>query len=114
MKLLDSARSLFSGQTQEAFGSGERFPLTKQMIQKIRRHMSGLEKTDLTAYTFERRHSDYPGAKSDIVIYNDSGQIVLNGREISGGPTSFWSPSQVDVSVPKFYVEGSAVPSPAR
>ena len=57
-----------SGQTTEAFGDGERFPVNKQMIITIKRHINDLKDTDITGYTFERRRSDYAGAKSDLVI----------------------------------------------
>ena len=79
-----------SGQTQEAFGDGERFPLNKQITASIKRHMTELKDADLSAYTFERRHSDYNGAKSDLVIYNDAKIPVLHGRELGSGPISVW------------------------
>ena len=90
MKLLDTFRSFFSGQTFEAFGEGQRFPLTKQMTTAIRRDIHHLEKSDLSAYTFERRHSEYPGAKSDVVVYDDQKTAIVSGRETSAGPAAFW------------------------
>ena len=91
MKVLGSLRSFFSGQTQEAFGLGEKFPLTKGITKELRRHIVGRATADLTGYTFERRHSDFPHAKSDIVIYDASDKAVFDGRELSGGEVSFWS-----------------------
>lgn len=90
MGVFDALRSKMSGQTLEAFGEGQQFPLTKQMIVSIQRHMSTLKDSDLKGYTFERRRSDYAGAKSDLVIYNASKQPVLHGRELGGGPISVW------------------------
>jgi hypothetical protein len=90
MGMFSSLRSKMSGQTSEAFGEGERFPVNKQMILTIKRHVTDLKDTDITGYTFERRRSDYKGAKSDLVIYNDTQQPVLQGREPDSGPISIW------------------------
>ena len=90
MGVFSSFRSKMSGQTREEFGEGQQFPLTKQMIVTIKRHISDLKDSDLTAYTFERRRSDYQGAKSDLVIYNENKQPVLHGREPDSGPVSVW------------------------
>ena len=79
-----------SGQTTEKFGEGERFPLNRQMMVMVRRHMTEMKDTDLTAYTFERRRSDYKGAKSDLVIYDNHQRPVLQGREPDSGPVSIW------------------------
>jgi hypothetical protein len=90
MGVFSALRSKMNGQTAEAFGEGQQFPLTKPMITSIQRHMPALKDTDLSSYTFERRRSDYAGAKSDLVIYNDSKQPVLHGRELNSGPISVW------------------------
>ena len=88
--MIGSVRTFFSGQTQEAFGIGQQHPLTKPIMKEVRRHIAVLSGADLTGYTFERRHSDYPSAKSDIVVYNPSGKPILDGREMSNGELSFW------------------------
>lgn len=90
MNVIGSVRSFFSGQTQEAFGAGRKFPLSKSITKEVRRHSAALSRAELTGYTFERRHSDYPGAKSDIVIYDPNGKGILNGREMHNGELSFW------------------------
>ena len=90
MKLLGGMRAKLSGQTQEAFGEGQQFPLTKPLVQSIHEHISELRRADLSHYTFERRHSSYPDAKSDIVIYNAEREPVLHGRENRDGRMSFW------------------------
>jgi len=89
MKLVSGVRSFFNGQTQEAFGLGQRTALTSSLRKDIRRHIANLSGADLTGYTYERRRSDYPQAKSDLVIYDPTGKPVLDGRELSGG-VSFW------------------------
>jgi hypothetical protein len=90
MGMFNSLRSKMSGQTMEAFGEGERFPVTKQLIVTIKRHVNDLKDTDISGYTFERRRSDYKGAKSDLVIYNENKMPVLHGREPESGPVSIW------------------------
>ena len=89
MKLFESMRAKMNGQTPEKFGMGQRFPLTKPMVKSIKLHIVNLQDTDLTAYTYERKRSDYATAKSDLVIYNGEGETVLHGRE-SDGPLNFW------------------------
>jgi hypothetical protein len=93
MKLFDAMRSKASGQTQEQFGAGERFPMTKSISRAVVEHMNELSRTDMSKYTFERRHSDYPDSKSDLVIYNNDGAAVFTGRETRDGRMSFWRPS---------------------
>jgi hypothetical protein len=90
MSFIRSIRSKFSGQSFEAFGEGQRFPLSKELTTEVRRNIVQLSRKDLTGYTYERRRSEYPQAKSDIVIYDADGKLVLNGREMNGGDTSFW------------------------
>jgi len=89
MKLLDNLIAKKNHQTAEAFGDGARFPVTKQMIVSIKRHMVGLKDQDITGYSFERRRSDYRDARSDLVVYNVEKTPVLHGREF-GNSISFW------------------------
>lgn len=91
MGFIGKLRSKLSGQTREAFGSGQRFPLSNDIRKAISVQMAGMSAADLSGYTFERRHSDYRDTKSDIVIYDASGNAVFHGRESSGGDLAFWS-----------------------
>ncbi len=81
-----------NGQSAEQFGSGERHPIDASMRKSLNLYMNQLTKADLSAYTFERRRSDYDGAKSDLVVYDASGTAVIHGREFdSGSPRlTFW------------------------
>jgi hypothetical protein len=90
MKLLGAMLSKLSGQTQEKLGSGERFPLTKNISRAVIYHMNELGKTDMSKWTFERRNSDYQNAKSDIVVYDANGDKVAVGREENDGQMVFW------------------------
>ncbi len=94
--LIARTRSFLNGQSTEAFGSGRTYPLSKQMTQDIILHISELAKVDMTAYRFERRHSDFRSAKSDIVIYDERGEVIVNGREFSDGRSAFWSSARSD------------------
>ncbi len=91
MGFIGKLRTRLSGQTQEAFGSGRRFPLTSEIVKAIRFQMAGMGGAELSGYTFERRHSDYRDTKSDIVVYDASGNTAMHGRESSGGILAFWS-----------------------
>ena len=93
MGVLASVRSKLSGQTTEQFGFGNRFPLSKQMIESIRRHLSKGRSESLANYKFERRRSDYSGAVSDIVVYDAQETPVLQGRDW-GHTLSFWEYKQ--------------------
>ncbi len=90
MNLLASMRLKMSGQTQEKFGLGERYPLTKDLIRSIREHMNEFHRTDLSKYKFERRHSDYPEAKADFVIYDSEEHVVFHAREAKDGRIAVW------------------------
>jgi hypothetical protein len=52
--------------------------------------MPELKRADLASYQFERRHSDYPDSKSDLVVYDDSGIVMFHGRENRDGRVSIW------------------------
>jgi hypothetical protein len=91
MSVISAIRSKLSGQSLEEFGEGQRFPLSKVVQNEIRRHVVELSKADLKGYTFERRRSAFAFGKSDLVIYDSSGNHVLEGREMArGAGFSFW------------------------
>ena len=81
---------LFGGGSQAAFGDGETRVLTKSIEGEVRRHIANLARADLKEYTFERRRSEYPHARSDLVVYNGAKTAVLDGRELDSGEISFW------------------------
>jgi len=91
MKLLDAVMSRFGGHPEEHTPTvGARLPLTKNITNGVRQHMSELTNTDLSHYTFERRHTTYPGARFDLIIYDDMGDRVLTGRETDDGRVIVW------------------------
>ena len=90
MSLFNAIRSKLGGQRQEAFGLGQRFPLTKGMISAVRGHITGPLSADLSRYTFERRDSSYPDSKSDLIFYDRQDKPVLHAREFQNGLMSVW------------------------
>jgi hypothetical protein len=90
MNVIKSMRSKLSGQSQESFGSGQRYPLTKDLIRSVREHMEEFNRVDMSPYRFERRHSFYPDAKSDIVIYDSQEKVAFHGREANDGRVAIW------------------------
>jgi hypothetical protein len=89
--LFNKIRTHFNGQTREEFGLGERHLLTKAMSVDLRRHINTLARSDISGFKFERRRSAFPGASSDLVIYDQNEKAILVGREMDGG-SSFWAP----------------------
>jgi len=90
MNLMASVRSRINSQPEAVFGEGARSPLNKQITAAIKKHIASLRDADLTGYTYEHRHSDFAGARTDLVIYDASSTPVLAGREFNSGPTSIW------------------------
>jgi hypothetical protein len=89
MSVFSGIRRLL-GEKDAEFGEGQRHPLTKEIQAQLKRQLSALRNKDLSAYTFERRHSDYKGATSDVVIYDSNEKPVFFGREMEG-KLSFWT-----------------------
>jgi hypothetical protein len=91
MSMLGSVRSIFGGgKTQTVAGQSHRSPLSKGIAAEVRRHNAALSGADLTGYTIERRHTNYPNARADLTIYDPNDRPVLEGREMAGGAISFW------------------------
>jgi hypothetical protein len=90
MSIFGSITSHFTSKAEMDFGLGERFPLTKQIAAAVRTHSIRLASADLSSFKFERRRSEHPDAKADLVIYDGSANPVLFGREMSAG-MSFWA-----------------------
>jgi hypothetical protein len=75
--------------TDAPIAPGERQPIDDQMRRHIIRYINSMTNQDFSAYTVERRHTAYPEAKSDFLVYDGSGAVVLNGREFSHGANRF-------------------------
>jgi len=73
----------------------KRHLLSKQMVRGILMHFSRLDGAILKAYTFEKRHSDYPDTSADFDIFDERGNLAFQGREFRGGPAAYWRQSGV-------------------
>jgi hypothetical protein len=70
--------------------SGERQKLTTTLVKVMQFHFRELAGTDLSSYTYERRKTSYPQAKAEVSIFDNSGNLVAEGRDFGGGQTSLW------------------------
>jgi hypothetical protein len=66
---------------------------------------------DLSGYTSDHQHSDYPGATSDVKIFDASGALVLEGREFHSKMISFWKPV-TRTTVAEFVAREAVISSP--
>jgi hypothetical protein len=90
MSFFSTLKAKIPGQAQDSAGEGQQSPLTKQMIASIRSHLTWYADTDLTAYTYDRKRTDYAAARADLTIYNENKLPVLHGREMNNGQISVW------------------------
>jgi len=87
-------------------------PLGDKMIVTIMRHFPWWDATVLRDYTYESHHTDYPGAKADLEVFNQAGIQVLLGRKFHSGESAFWAPART-TRVPEWHngtVRGAAGP----
>ena len=71
----------------------KRHLLSDKMVRGILLHFSRLDGAILKAYTFEKRHSDYPNTTTDLDIFDERGAPAFQGREFSSGPAAYWRQS---------------------
>ena len=67
-----------------------RFPI--KFARQVQLQFSAFSKTDMTAYTFEKKKSQFRDAKSDLSVFDGEGTLQLLGREF-GSRTFFWQPT---------------------
>jgi hypothetical protein len=65
------------------------FPL--KLAKEVQSQFSAFSRTDMTAFTFEKKKSDFREAKSDLSVFDGSGKLQLLGRDF-GGRIFFWQP----------------------
>jgi predicted ribosome-associated RNA-binding protein Tma20 len=76
--------------------STQRHQLSKRMAREMRYQIHGLSGTDVGAYSYEEKKSNFKDAKADLSIYNTDGKLVLLGRDF-GDRTFYWSAEAKDV-----------------
>lgn len=62
-----------------------------KLATQVQSQFAAFNKTDMTAFTYEKVKSEFYGAKTDLTIYNAEGRHVLMGRDF-GDRTFFWQP----------------------
>ena len=70
--------------------NGKRENLSGDLLKSVQFHFRSYSKEDLASFRVERNKSDYPKAKSDLVIFDGHGTPIFKGREFGGGHTSLW------------------------
>ncbi len=89
-----AARALVAALPTEShwddFGSGRRRRLTAAMRSAVKTAFPHREWIDLAQYSYEERPSLFPGARSDVVVYDLQGRTVLRGRKPAEGRIAFW------------------------
>lgn len=67
----------------------EAFP--EKLAKQVQSQFTGFARTDMKGYTWEKTKSEFYGAKTDLSIYDASGNCVLLGRDF-GDRMFFWQP----------------------
>lgn len=65
------------------------FPV--KLARQVQMQFNAFSRTDMEAYTFEKKKSDFREAKADLSVFDGSGKLRLLGRQF-GGKTFFWQP----------------------
>lgn len=65
------------------------FPV--KLAKQVQSQFTHFTSTDMGAFTFEKKKSEFYGAKQDLNVYNGDGKLVLQGRDF-GDRTFFWQP----------------------
>jgi hypothetical protein len=70
--------------------------LPGKMAKEIQYQIQGLNRKDLSAYTYEHTKSSFKDAKTDLSVFDADGKMVLKGRGF-GDRTFFWTAAIQDV-----------------
>jgi hypothetical protein len=83
--------------TNDDFKSGSSatsHPVSDKMALGIKWHFPHLEIALLKTYTFTSHHTPHPDAKADLEIYDETGALIMLGREFHSGKPAYWLPSR--------------------
>ncbi len=69
----------------------KREKLSSNLVKSVKFHFNGFSAADIAGFQVERTKSDYPSARSELVIFNKDGTAVIKGREFGGNQTSLWT-----------------------
>jgi hypothetical protein len=62
-----------------------------KLARQVQSQFTQFARTDMTAFTYEKKRSDFYSAKHDLAIFNPEGKLVLQGRDF-GDRIFFWQP----------------------
>ena len=82
---------------KEGFTSGSNAnsqAVSEKMVLGIKWHFRHLDAEVIRTYTFTSRHTDHPGAKADLELFDQTGALTLMGREFHSGKPAYWLPSR--------------------
>ncbi|HWC29951.1 MAG TPA: hypothetical protein VG845_07720 [Dehalococcoidia bacterium] len=74
----------------ESLEEGSRLPVTDTVKGQLLNYFAGMEEASLEGFTFERRWSDFPEAKYDLLIYDAGGRLRYQGR-VFASSAHFWT-----------------------
>ena len=83
---------------EKVHAEGERQPLSKSLQKTAVSQFRRLGKVDITDYTYEHRGTNYPEAKSDLMVYDGAGKLVFRGREFGGHQVFLWEAHNEGIS----------------
>jgi hypothetical protein len=72
-----------------------RIPLSPALTKVCKAQFARMQRLDIGGYTYERNHSDYPQARADLRIFDETGKLSYFGREF-GNRTFLWEASAAD------------------
>jgi len=67
----------------------KRESLPKKQFKTLGEQFNELRAKDLTTYTMEKHSTSYPDAKADISVFDETGALILSGREF-GNHIFYW------------------------
>jgi hypothetical protein len=67
----------------------QRESLPKKEFKTLGEQFNELRVKDLTTYTMEKHSTSYPDAKADVSVFDETGALVINGREF-GNHIFYW------------------------
>jgi hypothetical protein len=76
----------------------ERSPLSDKMIRLVVRHLAGMDASIPRDYTFERYKTDDPSATAGLDIFDGTGKLVFQGKELYSGIAGYWRPSRRSIA----------------
>jgi len=82
----------FKGEAvSQAQDTHTRTVLPSKLAKQVQSQFTAFYQKDMSAYTYEKKKSDFKDAKMDISVFDGDGKLRLLGRDF-GRRTFFWEP----------------------